>query len=371
MEGYVIIGIVFTIHIIIFMFYLIKNKVSSRESDKLFELWKEFKQSELIPSDIEGSNEMNAIYKQYFNLKYPDTMISVYHNHCWNCKRAINSRVHLECPKCGWYICDKCGACNCQYGKEFLKIYQNEISKMINRSDDSYIKKRFSLMESVKRRQSEYLLSYKQRPLDTYHIEELVNIASDLSINYDEYEKIKGEFLNELEVEKEYERLKVRRESDTREEINNIKKMFSYSFFDSFIPQFVNLENELDYWQSKIKDLESMKEKQKKEEERKYRASFKYIYDEILSGDKHIIKYSEYSHKVDLLVSVMEIDDNNISSYLNELIDKSEGFLLVMTVIVNNESKKSTVKKLSHMRIQKVTCYSNEPQEVRLLIEPK
>lgn len=38
----------------------------------------------------------------------------IYVNHCHSCKREVNS--HMErCDECGWYICEKCGACGCNF----------------------------------------------------------------------------------------------------------------------------------------------------------------------------------------------------------------------------------------------------------------
>lgn len=35
----------------------------------------------------------------------------VYENHCWRCKAYISSAQNKKCSKCGWYICNNCGAC--------------------------------------------------------------------------------------------------------------------------------------------------------------------------------------------------------------------------------------------------------------------
>ncbi len=32
---------------------------------------------------------------------------------CWRCKAPLNSRYNPTCAECGWLICNKCGACNC------------------------------------------------------------------------------------------------------------------------------------------------------------------------------------------------------------------------------------------------------------------
>ena len=33
-----------------------------------------------------------------------------YNNHCWKCKKSIDSDKNMRCPFCGWYICS-CGNC--------------------------------------------------------------------------------------------------------------------------------------------------------------------------------------------------------------------------------------------------------------------
>ena len=38
-----------------------------------------------------------------------------YQNHCWNCNSPINSQHNKRCEKCGWYICDNCVECGCNY----------------------------------------------------------------------------------------------------------------------------------------------------------------------------------------------------------------------------------------------------------------
>lgn len=35
-----------------------------------------------------------------------------YNNHCWNCHSSISSLKNKRCGYCGWYICNKCGACS-------------------------------------------------------------------------------------------------------------------------------------------------------------------------------------------------------------------------------------------------------------------
>lgn len=35
-----------------------------------------------------------------------------YINHCWRCYGSINSNYCRRCSKCGWYICNNCGACD-------------------------------------------------------------------------------------------------------------------------------------------------------------------------------------------------------------------------------------------------------------------
>lgn len=40
--------------------------------------------------------------------------MSVYENHCYNCREEISSHSNKKCNDCSWYICDECGSCNCQ-----------------------------------------------------------------------------------------------------------------------------------------------------------------------------------------------------------------------------------------------------------------
>jgi len=44
---------------------------------------------------------------------------SRYQNHCWNCKSKIDSHTQRRCSICGWYICDKCGECGCDYDHRY------------------------------------------------------------------------------------------------------------------------------------------------------------------------------------------------------------------------------------------------------------
>jgi hypothetical protein len=384
MEAFIIPGFIFSIIIIISIYDAIKKKDISIENDERHKLIKDFEQCELIPSTLDGSSKKNNIYQQYFKLKYPNIMLFTYNNHCWKCKSPINNRIHLECPKCGWYICEKCETCHCDYGKEYLIIYKKEIDKMLSLSDESIIKKRFILMNTVKQKQSEYLLSNnillnKQRPIEKKVLKELIDIALILQLNDDNYQKLKQEYIYDLENEKlekikieeqqvQQEKARLEREFKLRNEINNIKKSFA---FDYCTPHFHNLENELAYWKNRVKEIELEKEKQRIEEERKYHSSFKYLYKKHFEKDKHIIQYFEYPHKVELLINVSDIETDKVESYLSNLINISIGFLMVISVIINNDNKKQIVKNLNCKRIQKFTCYKNDPNKVVLLIEPK
>lgn len=43
---------------------------------------------------------------------------SYYKNHCWNCGHPIDGLWNERCPDCNeYYICPKCGACKCDFGK--------------------------------------------------------------------------------------------------------------------------------------------------------------------------------------------------------------------------------------------------------------
>ena len=34
-----------------------------------------------------------------------------YNNVCWRCHASISSKNNSRCSRCGWYICNNCGAC--------------------------------------------------------------------------------------------------------------------------------------------------------------------------------------------------------------------------------------------------------------------
>ena len=52
--------------------------------------------------------ELEDLTEENFQLLY------TYTNVCWRCHSSINSNVNKRCNKCGWYICNKCGACDPQ-----------------------------------------------------------------------------------------------------------------------------------------------------------------------------------------------------------------------------------------------------------------
>ena len=58
-----------------------------------------------------------VVYKEYSNNNHVSNYKSGYRyqNQCWKCKSKIDSNQQLRCPICGWYICDKCGKCGCDY----------------------------------------------------------------------------------------------------------------------------------------------------------------------------------------------------------------------------------------------------------------
>jgi len=39
-----------------------------------------------------------------------------YLNHCWNCKKTVDSDYQAKCSNCGWLECSSCQACGCNYG---------------------------------------------------------------------------------------------------------------------------------------------------------------------------------------------------------------------------------------------------------------
>ena len=45
--------------------------------------------------------------------------IDYYKSHCWNCGHKIDGSWNKKCPDCNAaYICPKCGACKCDFGKK-------------------------------------------------------------------------------------------------------------------------------------------------------------------------------------------------------------------------------------------------------------
>ena len=49
--------------------------------------------------------------KQSYMRSFEPAKKDAYQNHCWRCKSDINSNTNKRCSKCGWYICNRCGAC--------------------------------------------------------------------------------------------------------------------------------------------------------------------------------------------------------------------------------------------------------------------
>ena len=67
---------------------------------------------------------------------------NVYQNHCWRCGSSINSNVNRRCGKCGWYICNNCGACDsdcprCPAWKN--NNYSGSSSSSNEKSDNSWV----------------------------------------------------------------------------------------------------------------------------------------------------------------------------------------------------------------------------------------
>jgi hypothetical protein len=38
-------------------------------------------------------------------------------DHCYECKKDLDSRKHAPCLTCGWMQCPDCKACGCQYNR--------------------------------------------------------------------------------------------------------------------------------------------------------------------------------------------------------------------------------------------------------------
>ena len=61
------------------------------------------------------SSTTNTYEKQNYNNEASD----YYKSHCWNCGNPINGEWNRKCPDClKYYICPKCGACKCDFGKK-------------------------------------------------------------------------------------------------------------------------------------------------------------------------------------------------------------------------------------------------------------
>ncbi len=70
-----------------------------------------------------GSIENNYVCNEDVHVSHLATLSSdethivfayqngTYINYCWRCKADINSNYNRRCSKCGWYICNNCGAC--------------------------------------------------------------------------------------------------------------------------------------------------------------------------------------------------------------------------------------------------------------------
>ena len=50
-----------------------------------------------------------------FTLLFTTSASFAYESHCYRCDSYISDGTCVECPECGWYICNRCGACGCGY----------------------------------------------------------------------------------------------------------------------------------------------------------------------------------------------------------------------------------------------------------------
>lgn len=343
-----------------------EEKIRERQEKK--ELESLYHKMEIIPPEMQDSKLRNSIYKQYFDFEYPETVLKKYRNHCWECGRSIDSRENLRCPKCEWYIC-KCGSCrsNCGYGHTYKLIYDDDIRRMDKLSETYIIKNRFVRMKGIKKKQGEYLLSHPQRPLEKKAFLDLNAMVTneDWILDKEEQKKLREELtiLEKLEEKKTY--------------LREIKCRFDMNVF------FENMDEEMKYLEeieqkeaeSKIEDEVEKERKRKAAEEeerlRKYRLSFRYVYDRMLATDKKIISFSEHPHRVELSINVSSLSEHEVENYIKSLLEKVKDFVMELTLFVDGEKKKKIIKGIKSERIQYCTSYANRPNVVILLVSAK
>lgn len=57
---------------------------------------------------------INKIQKTYLGFsKSTNKILRV--TVCFSCKEPLDNRIDIECNACGWIICNRCGACGCDY----------------------------------------------------------------------------------------------------------------------------------------------------------------------------------------------------------------------------------------------------------------
>ena len=64
--------------------------------------------SAIFDTDENFSSFLNKLFNECTN---PKKETRTRRTGCWNCRRTLNSEIHLKCPMCGWLIC-ACGSCS-------------------------------------------------------------------------------------------------------------------------------------------------------------------------------------------------------------------------------------------------------------------
>lgn len=70
----------------------------------------------IVSDETKDKLGLNKTHSNYYIFKrsFFGSGYGMYVNHCYHCKREVNSDMQ-RCGKCGWYICETCGACGCDF----------------------------------------------------------------------------------------------------------------------------------------------------------------------------------------------------------------------------------------------------------------
>jgi len=346
------------------------KRIAEEKRSELDQVWHDYK---LIPLTNETNRRRNQIYKQYFDLEYPETVFKPYYNGCWGCGKKIDSRERLRCPECKWYICS-CGRCKlgCGNGTKYTKEYEKEITRVKKMPSTWNVKKRFLFVDSFKREQRDYIATCNQVDLRVTELNYLQDMFGNL---YAGGECDENEIEKEMRVLDEIEQIRndprmskaIRSANDfdnPRDELKHLEEALR----DAIIQEEVARKKEEIIRDSEIR-LKRQREELEQEKIRKREKKFKTVYEEKLAYDKNIVGFNELPHKVELSLDISLLRDDEVEGYLTELMKIIDGYLVVMKVIVNNEKKKDLVKQFKCERIQKCTSYSGMSNVLTLLIE--